>query len=296
MVLAMLLLPETARIRSSRFDWAGALLLGLGITSVLLATNRGSAWGWTSPGVVSLYLIGVASVPAFVWAERRAPEPLLPLRWLRIRNVTAPVANQLFANFAYMGGFILTPVLLEEGLGYTAAAAGLLIIARPLTFSVAAPIAGRFTLRVGERAAGVSGALIVTLSMVMLAALRVNSSVIIILVALALSGMGLGVSAPAMTAAVANAVEDADLGVAGAIQQLAVQVGSVIGIQVMQTVQQATATSDGDIASFSIAYLVGAAVCLLAVASAWFVRSTPIVTDVPASPLNEVSASGAVAS
>jgi MFS family permease len=296
MVVAMLLLPETARIGSSRFDWPGALLLGLGITSVLLATNRGSEWGWTSPGVVSLFLLGAASVPAFVWAERRSPEPLLPLRWLRIRNVTAPIANQLFANFAYMGGFILTPVLLQEGLGYTATATGLLIIARPLTFSVAAPIAGRVTLRIGERAAGVSGALIVTVSMVLLASLRVSSSVAIILVALALSGMGLGVSAPAMTAAVANAVEDADLGVAGAMQQLAVQVGSVIGIQVMQTVQQATAKSDGDIDSFSIAYLVGAVVCLLAVASAWFVRSTPALAEVPDGHLPEVSPSGAVAS
>ena len=80
-----------------------------------------------------------------------AAEPLLPLAWLRRRNVTAPIVSQLFANFSYMGGFILTPILLQEGLGYTAAAVGFLIIFRPLTFALTAPSAGRITLRLGER-------------------------------------------------------------------------------------------------------------------------------------------------
>ncbi len=91
--------------------------------------------------------------------------------------------------------------------------------------------------------------------------------------ALALSGMGLGISAPAMTATVANAVDDADLGVAGAMQQLTVQVGAVIGIQVMQTVQQAREPA-GLVASFRLAYLVGAGVCLLAVLAALFIQPT----------------------
>ena len=138
LVVAVVLLPETDRVSSARFDAAGAALLGVGITSVLLATNRGGAWGWTSTGVIGLYLLAVVALCAFVAVERRAVEPLLPLRWLRVRNITAPIANQAFANFAYMGGFILTPVLLQEGLGYTATAVGLLIIFRPLAFSLTA--------------------------------------------------------------------------------------------------------------------------------------------------------------
>jgi MFS family permease len=107
--------------------------------------------------------------------------------------------------------------------------------------------------------------------MLVLASLDEGSSAFVIAVALALSGMGLGISAPAMTATVANAVDDADLGVAGAMQQLTVQVGAVIGIQVMQTVQQAR-EPDGLVASFQVAYLVGAGVCLLAVLAALFIQ------------------------
>lgn len=274
LLVAVVLLPETARVMAAKFDTAGAVLLGVGVTSVLLATNRGGAWGWTSPGVVGLYILAAVAMCAFVAVERRAVEPLLPLRWLRVRNITAPLTSQAFANFAYMGGFILTPVLLQEGLGYSATTVGLLIIFRPLAFSMTAPAAGFLTVRVGERVAGMVGALIVALSMVMLASLDVGSPMAVIAVALALSGVGLGWSSPAMTATMANAVDERDLGVAGAMQQLTVQVGSVIGIQVMQTVQQATGTSDADVASYRAAYLVGAAVCLLAVAAAGFVRPT----------------------
>ncbi len=273
MVVAIVMLPETDRGEAGRFDWAGAVLLGTGITSLLLATNRGSVWGWTSPAVIGLYVLAPIALFTFVAVERRAAEPLLPLAWLRRRNVTAPIVSQLFANFSYMGGFILTPILLQEGLGYTAAAVGFLIIFRPLTFALTAPSAGRITLRLGERVAGVAGSSVVFVSMLVLASLEDGSSALVIAVALALSGMGLGISAPAMTATVANAVDDADLGVAGAMQQLTVQVGAVIGIQVMQTVQQAREPA-GLVASFRSAYLVGAGVCLLAVLAALFIQPT----------------------
>ena len=274
LLIALVLMPETRGVRRSGFDWPGAVLLGLGVTSLLLATNRGSVWGWASPAVIGLYVVAPIALGAFIAVERRAESPLLPLHWLRERNVTAPIASQLFSNFAYMGGFILTPVLLQEGLGYSATAVGLLIIFRPLTFSLTAPAAGFVTVRVGERVAGTAGGLIVMASMVLLAAVDVGSSWVLIAVALALSGMGLGVSSPAMTATVANAVDEDDLGVAGAMQQLVVQVGAVIGIQVMQTVQIGMEPARGIVGSYRVAYLVGAAVCALAVVSALFIERT----------------------
>jgi hypothetical protein len=139
------------------------------------------------------------------------------------------------------------------------------------------------TVRVGERVAGIAGSLIVLVSMLLLAALDEGSSWGIIAGSLALSGMGLGVSAPAMTATVANAVDDDDLGIAGALQQLVVQVGAVIGIQVMQTVQGATVDGRGLVGSYQVAYLVGAAVCTLAVATAAFVQPTQSGALAPAS-------------
>jgi len=273
-VAALVLMPETERRGRSRFDVAGSVLLGLAVTALLLAVNRGSEWGWGNPGVVTGFLIFVVAVPAFLVVERRAAEPLIPPAWLRRRNVTAPVVSQFFANFAYMGGFIVTPVLLEDGLGYSTAFVGLLIISRPLAFSIAAPTAGYVTVRVRERVAGVAGSAILVVSMVLLAMIDVGSTPAFIVLALALSGIGLGVSSPAMTATIANAVGDEDLGVAAAIQQLATQVGSVVGIQVMQTVQSSTESGTGLVGSFATSYHVGVVAAGAAMVAAFWVRPT----------------------
>jgi EmrB/QacA subfamily drug resistance transporter len=273
-VVAFLRMPETERGERTRFDIAGILLLGTAITGFLLAINRGGEWGWTSTGVLGALAASVLAVPAFVAVERRAEDPLIPLSWFKRRNVTAPVLNQFFGNFAYMGGFIVTPILLEDGLGYSTAFVGLLIVARPLSFSIAAPAAGYVTVRVRERVAGVVGSLVLVGSMFLFAMIGTDSTPAFIVLALSLSGIGLGVLSPAMTASIANAVGDEDLGVAAAVQQLATQVGSVVGIQVMQTVQDSTEGSSGLIGSFANAYRLGAVAAGLAVVASLWVRPT----------------------
>ena len=99
--------------------------------------------------------------------------------------------------------------------------------------------------------------------MLVFASLSRGSVLTTVTVALILSGVGLGVSTPSIAASVANAVDDVDLGVASATQQLMTQVGSAAGIQVMATVQQAREHSAGLLGSFSQAYLVGAVACVL---------------------------------
>jgi hypothetical protein len=84
--------------------------------------------------------------------------------------------------------------------------------------------------------------------------------------------MGLGASSPSMAATIANAVDETDLGIAGAAQQMMTQIGVVAGIQLMQTVQAAGERSVGVVESYQRAYLLGAAVCALGVVSASFVR------------------------
>lgn len=274
-VVALWLLPDTQRRHGVRFDVAGSVTLGLGAIGVLAAVSQGSSWGWTSVPTIASFTVGVAVLVVFVQVERRAPEPLMPLHWLRTRNVALPVATQSLANFAYMGGFLLAPRVLEQLLDYGASKISLVVIARPLTFALIAPLAGYVTVRIGERRSGVIGALLVMSSMVGFALLQPTTATWFVIVALALSGAGFGVSAPALTSLVANAVDDADLGVAGALQQLMSQLGAVLGAVVMTTIQQGSEERSGVDGSFRAAFLVAAGVALAAAVIATFVRSTP---------------------
>jgi MFS family permease len=153
-----------------------------------------------------------------------------------------------------------------------------------LAFAIAGPVAGWLAVRIGERTNAVVGSAAVTLSMLGLAAVGADSSAMLVVVALALSGLGMGTVAPSMAATVANAVDDRDLGIAGAAQQMVTTLGTVAGIQIMFTVQEARVDTVGLERSFSEAYLVGAAVCLLGVVAASRVRSTRDLESPPGEP------------
>lgn len=272
-IVALWLLPGTDRLTGVKFDVKGSLTLGLGAVSLLAGISQGPQWGWGNPAVLVLFAVSIGSLVLFVRIQRRAADPLIALEWLRIRNVTFPVLSQTFNNFAYMGGFFLAPQVLGTGLGMARSTIGLLVISRPLTFSLTAPLAGLVTIRVGERIAGVVGALGVVLSMVLWATVDGSTSMWFIVVALALSGAGLGIASPAMTSLTANAVPESDLGVVGAMQQLMSQLGAVLGTVVMTTISVDGA--EGYLGPYHWAFVAAAVVAAAGMTMAFFVRSTP---------------------
>ena len=272
-LVAMWLLGDTERRKNVKFDIKGALLLGAGSVLILLAINRGPSWGFGSSRTLLVAVVGVATLGLFARVEQQASDPMLPLKWLRTRNVAFPVASQALTNFAYMGGFMIVPQLLETGLGFSTSHIGWLIIARPLMFSLVAPFSGRVSLRIGERNAGIIGACAVVASMLLLSQIDVGASDLLITFGLSLSGIGLGISSPALTALLANSVDNKDLGVASAMQQLLNQMGAVLGAAIMIGIHEATINS-GVVKSYSYALLAGAVSSVIAIFAASAVRST----------------------
>ena len=264
-------LPETERTPGEPLDVPGALILAAGVGSLLLAINQ-SGRGWFSPLVAASMVVAVVAFPAFVVVERRASAPVLPLEWLARRDITMPCLASFFMNFAYMGGFFLTPLFLEQGLHYSIGTTGFFQIARPLVFAVAAPVAGYVAAATGERASAAAGAGALVASMLVFSFLDQGSSALLIVVALGASGLANGVAAPSMSAMVAGAVDTHRLGSASATMQVASQVGVVAGIQVMETVEVARQHSAGLVGSYHSAYLVGASVAMLAVVTSFLIR------------------------
>jgi MFS family permease len=191
-----------------------------------------------------------------------------------MRNFVFPLGARTFVNFSYMGGFFLFPILMERIYGYSETRAGLLSTARPLMFSLVAPVAGYAAVKVGERLSVMAGAVALTVSMLAFTQLGAQPSLVVIIAALALSGIGNGLSTPSTAASASNEVAEDELGVMSAAQQLITQIGIVAGIQVMVTVQASAHGGVGTLASFHRAYAVGAAVAVLAGVCGFFMRNT----------------------
>jgi MFS family permease len=272
-LLAWNLLPQTKREVNVKFDVWGSVTLGFGATLFLLAINRGHSWGWTSPAIIGTLIASIVAFYAFVRVEQSAEAPLLPLSWLKQGNLILPMVIQMMLNFAYMGGFIVVPQMLENGLGMTAAHIGLLVIARPLLFSITAPLGSFFTMRFGEKSSAAIGSILMASSMILLSTIRGGAGDLIVIIGLGASGIGFGIAGPALGALVSNSAPEDAIGVAGAMQQLLSQMGAVLGSTVMISVHEML-SGMSTVESYAYALLAGAVTSFGALALSFKLRST----------------------
>ena len=147
-------------MRTQRFDVLGFLTVATGLVSLLLAFSKGPSWGWTGYRVLGLIALGVLRLAAFMVIELEVEHPLLDLRVFR----TGSTATSLIAMSVMMTGMFATlfyiPLFLQEGLGYPALRAGLLILPQALVMAVLMPIAGRLYDKIGPRYLAFFGLLI----------------------------------------------------------------------------------------------------------------------------------------
>ncbi len=273
-----------AREEFRRLDWVGSWALSLGVTAVMLGLSVGPLVGWTSPWTLAAFVASAAMVGLFVVRVRTAAHPLIPPHYFTRRNFVLPMVLRAGANFAYFGAFFLFPLLMEQGYGYSIPRVGALAIARPITFALSSPIAGYVAMRVGERVSAVAGAAALAASMALFALLTPASGAGLVALALALSGLGMGVAMPSSSSVMANEVAPGEFGVMTAAQLLAMQVGEVAGIQVLETVQQSlvhrrhlggAAPGPALLGTFQLPFVVGAGAAVLALVAAFGLRSVP---------------------
>lgn len=268
--VAFLVLRETPRRTDVGFDVFGAGTLALGAGGVMLSLNQLPQQG-IGPFVVTSLVVGVVGLVAFVLVESRVAFPLLPLEFFRRRNFTASLLGSLFSGAAYMGGFILAPLLLQSVFAYSVSATSLVMLLRPLSFSASSPAGGSLATRIGERPVALFGTTAIALALALLGLGGRQEMVALVMVALVLQGVGNGGAQPTLTATLSNSVDESDLGVAAAAQRMIFQVGAALGITVMTSVYGGTERAS----DFFVAYLVGAGLGVAAIVAATFMRSTP---------------------
>ena len=269
-VVASLVLRETPLRTDVGFDVPGAGALAVGAGGIMLALNQVPSRGIDAL-VAGAAAAGVLGFVAFVAVEKRVAFPLLPLELFRRRNFTASMLGSLFAGAAYMGGFVLAPLLLQSVFGYSVAASAFIMLLRPASFSATSPVGGWLSTRIGERPVAVFGAGAIAAALLALGFGARQELALLVMGALVLQGIGNGTSQPPLTATLSNSVEEHDLGVAAAAHRMMWQVGSALGITVMTSVYGGTEQAS----DFFNGYAVGAGLGVAAIASSWFIRSTP---------------------
>jgi EmrB/QacA subfamily drug resistance transporter len=280
-VLAARLLPADRRAGIGQgADVLGALLvtssLMLGVYTIV---EPAATDGWGAAKTLLLGALTLALLAAFLVREATARTPLVPLRMFRSRNVSAANAIQALTVAGMFGVFFLGSLYLHELLHYDALEIGLAflpttIVMGTLSLRYSQPLIMRF----GARRALAPGLLLIAIGLALFTQAPLHGSyVTAVLPTILLLGAGVGVSFPALMTLAMSGATESDAGLASGLVNTTMQVGGAIGLAVLATLS-ATRTknllasghahAEALLGGYHLAFLIGAALVLLALAIA----------------------------
>ena len=230
-VLLIRAFHEKIEKREHKVDYAGAMLLTVSLTLLILGVlEGGQAWAWNSPQSIAVFAVGAVLLVAFLFVERRAAEPVLPLWVFRHRVVGAAMATSLVVGVLLLGLTSYVPLFAQGVLGTGAIVAGFALAAMTIGWPIAAATSGRFYLRFGFRTTMLIGSLIALAGAALLLTVDASSSALHLAAPNFVMGLGFGyASSPAIIAA-QSSVGWERRGVATGATLFARSVGSAVGV------------------------------------------------------------------
>jgi EmrB/QacA subfamily drug resistance transporter len=231
---------EKKQTQQHRIDYAGAALLTVGLTGLILGMlEGGNAWDWISVPSALCFGIGVLALVAFGLVERRAAEPIVDLR-LAVRPLILTTTIVSLGIGALMTGVTsFAPAYLEGSIGIAPLLSGLAVAALTLGWPISAANAGRLYLRVGFRRTTLVGMGITTVAAIALAAVSPWPNPFSVAGIAFVLGFGLGWSAAPTLIAAQASVGWGERGAVTGMNAFARSAGSALGVAVFGAISNA---------------------------------------------------------
>ena len=219
-LLALVVTSSVLRLpfvkRPHRIDYLGSALLVGAVTCLLLvAVWGGSEYAWGSPTIVGLAVAGAVLIGLFVVQERRAAEPVLPLRLFANSVFTVGSVASFLVGASMFAAIIFVPLYLQIVNGASPTESGLQLIPLMLGLIVGSVGSGRLITKFGRyKMFPVAGTATMSLGLYLLSRWDADTSRLIQVVYMAVLGLGVGLVMQVLVLAVQNAVDHRDLGIA----------------------------------------------------------------------------------
>jgi EmrB/QacA subfamily drug resistance transporter len=228
-------LPATSMRRTHAVDYAGAALFAVVLSGVtLLADLGGTAYPWSSPTMLGVIAVVLVALALFIAAERRAREPVLPLRLFTQRTFVITSAVGLIVGFALFGSVTYLPVYLQIVRGVSPTSSGMQMLPMMAGMLTTSILSGQLISRTGRyKHFPILGTGVMTGGLYMLSRLTSTSGTLLTSALMLTLGIGLGMVMQVLVIVVQNSVDYRDLGVATSGATLFRLVGGSLGTAVL---------------------------------------------------------------
>jgi EmrB/QacA subfamily drug resistance transporter len=232
-VIAIAFQPRVDHVKHT-IDYLGSALLAGGLASIVLYTSLGgTTYSWTSPWMLALIVGGALLLVAFVFAESRAAEPVLPLELFRNRVFSVTSAVGFIVGLALFGAITYLPLYLQDVKGHSPTISGLLVLPLMVGLLTASIGSGQLITRFGRyKPFPIAGTAIMVVGLLLLSRLQVDTSTVVTGAYMLILGFGLGNVIQVLVLAAQNSVDYKYLGVASSGSTLFRQIGGSIGVSV----------------------------------------------------------------
>jgi EmrB/QacA subfamily drug resistance transporter len=251
-------LPETER-RSGHFDLRGAAFSTLGMTATVYGIVRSASAGWGDPITIASLVAGAALLALFVWNERRAEQPITPLRLFKSRERSgALIARVLFVG-AMFGTFFMFTQYLQSVRGYGPLEAGVAFLPLTLVMFSMVLVVPRLVARFGNGRLLAAGVATAFAGMAWLSQVSADTPYVTgIALPMMILGIGAGAAFTPLTSSGVAGVAPDDAGAASGLVNAAHQLGGSLGVATLVTVF-ASATASGLDAQDELAHRISTA-------------------------------------
>lgn len=235
-VLSLVMLQES-RGERPQLDLVGVALVSAGLLALVWAPVRAPSTGWGDPQVALALAAGAVLLAAFLGWQRRAPYPMLPLHYFRVRGFSAANGTVFFMMFSLIGSLFMITQMFQLGLGYDPLQTGMRILVWTGMPMLVAPVAGTLSERLGNRPFMVLGMLLQAVGMLWLALVAdTDAGYGRVVAPLVVAGVGISMVFPTVANAVVGSVPVADSGVAAGTNNTVREAGGVFGVAVLVAV------------------------------------------------------------
>ncbi|MCB5237971.1 MDR family MFS transporter [Niallia circulans] len=229
------LFPKVEGTGKQSIDYLGSLFMTVAIVPLLLAFSwAGTEYAWGSAQILGLIATSIVFAFVFVFVEKKAKNPILPLHLFKNNIVTVSNLIGFIMNFGMMGAMIYLSFFVQGVLGISPTYAGYVTMPMSIVMVISSTIIGQLISKTGKYK---RFALIGVPTMIAGMAIMIfMNSVPMAILSMIVFGLGLGIGMPVFSIATQNAVSHKELGVVTASTQLFRNLGGTIGIAVMGTV------------------------------------------------------------
>jgi len=231
-------LPSISRHAARAIDYSGAALLAVTLSSITLVSDLGgTAYPWSSSLILGLIAVSILSLVVFVLAERKAREPVLPLRLFRQQTFVVTSVVGLIVGFALFGSVTYFPLFLQVVKAVSPTGSGMEMIPMMGGMLVTSIASGQLISRTGQyKIFPILGTAVMTIGLFLLSRLTPQTSEATASLLMLVLGVGLGMVMQVLVIAVQNAVDYADLGVATSGATLFRLIGGSLGTAILGAV------------------------------------------------------------